>query len=73
MEIVVYPGAHHSFDSPARLAFVPERRNVNSRTGKGATTAGNPQAWADAIKRVEAFLAAHLARSPNDGTRGATR
>jgi dienelactone hydrolase len=59
-EIVVYPGVHHSFDSPARLLFLPERRNVNSRTGKGATTAGDPRAWADAMKRVENFLAAHL-------------
>jgi dienelactone hydrolase len=60
VEIVVYPGAHHSFDSPARLLFLPERRNINSPTGKGATTAGDPQAWADAMKRVENFLAAHL-------------
>lgn len=60
VEIVVYPGVHHSFDSPYRLLFLPERRNVNSPTGKGATTGGDEQAWADAIKRVEGFLAAHL-------------
>jgi dienelactone hydrolase len=60
VEIVVYPGVQHSFDSPARLLFLPERSNINSPTGKGATTAGDPQAWADAIKRVENFLGAHL-------------
>jgi dienelactone hydrolase len=60
VEIVVYPGAHHSFDSPARQVFVAERRNINSPTGQGATTAGDPKAWADAMQRVEGFLAAHL-------------
>ena len=39
---------------------LPERRNINSPTGKGATTAGNQQAWGDAINRVDGFLAAHL-------------
>jgi dienelactone hydrolase len=60
VELVVYPGAQHSFDSPYRTRFLPERRNINSPTGKGATTGGEPQAWADAIKRVDRFLAAHL-------------
>jgi dienelactone hydrolase len=67
VEIVVYPGAQHSFDSPLRQRFLPERRNVNSPTGKGATTGGDPQAWADAIKRVEGFLAAHLSESGKNG------
>jgi dienelactone hydrolase len=61
VEIVVYPGAHHSFDSRAPVRFVAERRNQNSPTGLGATTGGNAQAWADAITRVERFLAKHLA------------
>jgi dienelactone hydrolase len=60
VDIVVYPGVHHSFDSPNRLFFVPERRNINSPTGKGATTAGDEKAWSDAIERVDRFLAAHL-------------
>jgi dienelactone hydrolase len=55
VEIVVYPEAHHAFDSRNRLRFIPERRNINSPTGKGATTAGNQEAWADAIQRVEVF------------------
>jgi dienelactone hydrolase len=65
VEIVVYPGAQHSFDSPYRQRFIPERRNINSPTGKGATTAGDAKAWSDAIKRVEDFLAAHLGPPAN--------
>ena len=61
VEITVYPGAHHSFDSRAPIRFVAERRNQNSPTGLGATTGGNAQAWADAITRVEEFLGKHLA------------
>ena len=64
VEIVVYPGAHHSFDGPARLLFLAERRNINSQSGKGATTAGNERAWTDAVTRVETFLAAHLPKPP---------
>jgi dienelactone hydrolase len=63
VEIVVYPGAHHSFDSLAPVRFVAERRNQNSPTGLGATTGGNAQAWADAITRVDEFLGKHLAAS----------
>ena len=61
VDIVVYPGAHHSFDSRGPLNFNDKRRNMNSPSGHGATTAGNAEAWADAITRVEAFLATHLA------------
>jgi dienelactone hydrolase len=61
VEIVVYPGAHHAFDSRAPVRFIAERRNQNSPTGLGATTGGNAQAWADAITRVEEFLGKHLA------------
>jgi dienelactone hydrolase len=60
VEITVYPGAHHAFDSRAPVRFVAERRNQNSPTGLGATTGGNAQAWADAITRVEGFLGKHL-------------
>jgi dienelactone hydrolase len=61
VEITVYPGAHHAFDSRAPVRFVAERRNQNSPSGRGATTGGNAQAWADAITRVEEFLGKHLA------------
>ena len=60
VEIVVYPGAHHSFDSVNQLVFNVERRNPNAAGGRGATTAGNPRAWADAIQQVEKFLARTL-------------
>ncbi len=61
VEIKVYPGAHHSFDSAAPVRFVPNRRNINAASGRGATTGGNAEAWADAIVQVELFLAKHLA------------
>jgi len=61
VEIVVYPGAHHSFDGRAPIRFIAERRNQNSPTGLGATTGGNENAWTDAIARVEGFLGMHLA------------
>jgi len=55
---VAYPGARHAFDA-ARLrgvVFVPD-----GRRGRGATIAYDPQAHADAEKRLREFLAAHLA------------
>jgi hypothetical protein len=33
-----------------------ERRNANKRDGHGATTGGDPVAWADAIERVKSFF-----------------
>jgi dienelactone hydrolase len=60
VEIKVYPGAHHSFDSVAPVRFVPNRRNINATSGRGATTGGNAEAWADAIVQVDSFLAKHL-------------
>jgi dienelactone hydrolase len=59
VEIKVYPGAHHSFDSAAPVRYVAERVNGNALTGRGATTGGNADAWADAIDQVGAFLAKH--------------
>jgi dienelactone hydrolase len=64
VELVVYPGARHSFDSQAPVRFIAERLNINSPAGLGATTGGDAKAWADAIARVESFLAAHLAEPP---------
>jgi dienelactone hydrolase len=60
VEIVVYPGVHHPFDAQAAERYVAERLNINSPTGRGATTGGNREAWADAIRRVEGFLAKHF-------------
>ncbi len=61
VEITVYPGAHHSFDSRVPKTFNEKRRNGNAKGGLGATTEGNAAAWADAISKVDAFLALHLA------------
>ena len=58
--IKVYPGAQHAFDSNAPTRYLPNRRNANSETGRGATTGGDPAAWADAIKEVTAFFAKEL-------------
>jgi dienelactone hydrolase len=60
VEIKVYPGAHHAFDSPAPVRYVAERVNLNAATGRGATTGGDASAWADAIGQVERFLAQHV-------------
>jgi dienelactone hydrolase len=58
--IKVYPGAHHSFDSPNPLRFVPARINPSSPTGRGATTAGHWRAWAESITDVVAFFGEYL-------------
>ncbi len=54
-DIKIYPGAHHSFDNDRPVRYVAQRRN-----GRGATTGGDPAAWADAKKQVNAFFAQHL-------------
>jgi dienelactone hydrolase len=64
MEIRVYPGAHHSFDSAAPVRHVAERVNSSVPGGRGATTGGNAAAWADARAAVRDFLAKHLAAPP---------
>jgi dienelactone hydrolase len=64
VEIKVYPGVHHSFDSIAPVRYVARRRNVNAPTGWGATTGGNAEAWADAIERVTGFLDRHVKSRP---------
>jgi dienelactone hydrolase len=60
VRIKVYPGAHHSFDNANPVRFVPNRVNANSPTGRGATTGGNAEAWADSIREVSVFFAQHL-------------
>ena len=54
--IKVYPDAHHSFDSANPVRYVAARVNANSPTGHGATTGGDPTAWADSIREVIAFF-----------------
>jgi dienelactone hydrolase len=60
VDLVVYPGARHSFDSAARVVFNAARRNINVADRHGATTGGDPAAWADSKERVTAFFARTL-------------
>jgi dienelactone hydrolase len=62
VDIKIYPGAHHSFDSIAPIRYRAERLNRNSPTGHGATTGGNAEAWADAVRQVVQFLGNNLAK-----------
>jgi dienelactone hydrolase len=70
--IKVYPGAHHAFDSPNPVRYVAARINPNAPGGRGATTGGDPAAWADSIREVVAFFDRHLERTAGpraDGSR----
>ena len=58
--IRVYPGAHHAFDSANPVRYVPARMNENAAGGRGATTGGNAEAWADSIREVTTFFARHV-------------
>lgn len=58
--IKVYPGAHHAFDSDRPVRYVEARVNMNAPGGRGATTGGNRDAWADSIREVTAFFGQHL-------------
>ena len=60
VEITVYPGAHHFFDSARPVRFVAGRVNNNAPGGRGATTGGDATAWADSIRRVIAFFGERL-------------
>jgi dienelactone hydrolase len=63
--IKVYPGAHHSFDSPgAAVRYRPEVRNHSKEDGcSGATVGTDPAARADAIVEVTRFFATELGGS----------
>ena len=58
--IKIYPGAHHSFDGSNPVRYVEARVNPSVPTGRGATTGGDPAAWADSIREVSAFFARYL-------------
>jgi dienelactone hydrolase len=58
--IKIYPGAHHSFDSRNPVRYVATRINPSAPFGRGATTGGNPDAWADSIRTVLGFFGEHL-------------
>ena len=58
--IKIYPGAYHSFDSRNPVRYVATRINANAPSGRGATTGGDPAAWADSIREVVAFFGRNL-------------
>lgn len=58
-ELVVYPDAHHGFDTPNQpIRVLPDIPNANG--GKGVTIGTNEPARQDAIARVDAWLDRHL-------------
>ena len=64
VDIKIYPGAHHSFDSDRPVRYDGQRNNSNAPSGRGATTGGDATSWADAKKQVAAFFALHLKQKP---------
>ncbi len=60
VRLEVYPGAHHCFDSDRPVRYVATRINPSAPGGRGATTGGDPAAWADSILEVVAFFGLHL-------------
>jgi dienelactone hydrolase len=58
--ITVYRGAYHSFDSSKPVRHVATRVNPHAPVGRGATTGGDPTAWADSIREVVKFFDQHL-------------
>src|SRR6202795_1487599 len=58
--VKIYPGAHHSFDNDRPVRYVETRVNGNAPGGRGATTGGNLEAWADSIREGEGFFASPL-------------
>ena len=63
--IKVYPGAYHAFDSSNPVRYVPTRVNANAPSGRGATTGGDPTAWADSVREVTAFFGQYLIKRGN--------
>jgi dienelactone hydrolase len=62
-DIVIYPGAHHSFDRvnlPVR--YRPNVRNLNKPDRLGATVGGHPEAREAAIRRTQEFFGQTLKR-----------
>lgn len=58
VELVVYPGAHHSFDLPMGGPFYMEGHDGNKIVTR--TVAGDAEAGADARKRMVAFFDKHM-------------
>ena len=60
LDIPIYPGAYHEFDSDEPVRYNDKRPNDNALSGHGATTGGDAAAWADARAKVAAYFAQQL-------------
>jgi dienelactone hydrolase len=60
IKIKIYPEAHHGFDSNSPTLYRPDRFNINSKDGRGATTGGNYEAWMDCVREVFTFFDKYL-------------
>jgi dienelactone hydrolase len=59
VDLVVYPGAYHDFDAPGMKLHM--MKNVATTQSGTATLGTDPAGRADALTRVPAFFARHLA------------
>ena len=61
IEMIVYPGAYNRFDNPdSGEPHLVDYQNLKKTPARGATLGYDYSAHEDAIKRVKAFLDAHL-------------
>ena len=64
---VLYPGAHHGFDSPGeRIVFLPDVYNPAAPGGRGAHAGGHAPSRAQAVQETRKFLSGFL-RTPLPG------
>lgn len=63
LQLIVYPGAHHAFDTVDKVHFSPKVRNWNSKTGLGAHKGGNAKARKRIYVDMKDFFDRHLKRS----------
>lgn len=62
IQIKVYPGAYHSFDSYHPYRYTKTLVNINADGGRGATTSGDRASFKDSQGMVKDFFAARLAK-----------
>lgn len=60
VQIKVYPGAYHSFDSYKPYSYNKNLVNINADGGRGATSSGDRASFQDAQQRVRQFFAEKL-------------
>ena len=61
LELIMYPGAHHSFDGGGNYFYIAGASNINKCNACcGGTVGGNNAATEDAIQQVKVFLLKHF-------------